>query len=185
MRIGELAALVGVSTRTVRHYHHLGLLPEPLRRRLRGPLRADDHRGLRHPAPRGDRRGTACPLRHVLRPPRPPSSDLLGAAVARLQRERHDHRGGPAAQRGGVLPDQRGRRAGRAGHRGPSPRRPCRGHHDPLLHRHPRGAAERPAALPAPQRSLIPTRPVRIRRRAVPRRHASLSSSVRSGQILY
>ncbi|MEU8796119.1 MerR family transcriptional regulator [Spirillospora sp. NPDC048819] len=31
MRIGELAALVGVSTRTVRHYHHLGLLPEPLR----------------------------------------------------------------------------------------------------------------------------------------------------------
>jgi DNA-binding transcriptional MerR regulator len=31
MRIGELAALVGVSTRTVRHYHHLGLLPEPVR----------------------------------------------------------------------------------------------------------------------------------------------------------
>ncbi|MGP4024594.1 MerR family transcriptional regulator [Actinomadura sp. 3N407] len=31
MRIGELAALVGVSTRTVRHYHHLGLLPEPER----------------------------------------------------------------------------------------------------------------------------------------------------------
>lgn len=29
MRIGELAALVGVSTRTVRHYHHEGLLPEP------------------------------------------------------------------------------------------------------------------------------------------------------------
>ncbi|MFF7020737.1 MerR family transcriptional regulator [Streptomyces klenkii] len=29
MRIGELAALAGVSTRTVRHYHHLGLLPEP------------------------------------------------------------------------------------------------------------------------------------------------------------
>lgn len=29
MWIGELAALVGVSTRTVRHYHHLGLLPEP------------------------------------------------------------------------------------------------------------------------------------------------------------
>ncbi|MFE3451566.1 MerR family transcriptional regulator [Nonomuraea sp. NPDC059194] len=29
MRIGELASLVGVSTRTVRHYHHLGLLPEP------------------------------------------------------------------------------------------------------------------------------------------------------------
>ncbi|MFF5262855.1 MerR family transcriptional regulator [Actinomadura viridis] len=32
MRIGELAAMVGVSTRTVRHYHHLGLLPEPERR---------------------------------------------------------------------------------------------------------------------------------------------------------
>lgn len=31
MRIGELAALLGVSTRTVRHYHHLGLLPEPER----------------------------------------------------------------------------------------------------------------------------------------------------------
>ncbi|QUW82364.1 MerR family transcriptional regulator [Streptomyces mirabilis] len=30
MRIGELA--VGVTTRTVRHYHHLGLLPEPERR---------------------------------------------------------------------------------------------------------------------------------------------------------
>ena len=32
MRIGELAALAGVSTRTVRHYHHIGLLPEPARR---------------------------------------------------------------------------------------------------------------------------------------------------------
>ena len=31
MRIGELAALVGVSTRTVRHYHHAGVLPEPVR----------------------------------------------------------------------------------------------------------------------------------------------------------
>lgn len=31
MRIGEIAALVGVSTRTVRHYHRLGLLPEPRR----------------------------------------------------------------------------------------------------------------------------------------------------------
>jgi DNA-binding transcriptional MerR regulator len=31
MRIGELAALVGVSTRAVRHYHHEGLLPEPRR----------------------------------------------------------------------------------------------------------------------------------------------------------
>ncbi|MEV4460041.1 MerR family transcriptional regulator [Microbispora sp. NPDC049633] len=33
MRIGELAALAGVSTRTVRHYHHQGVLPEPSRRR--------------------------------------------------------------------------------------------------------------------------------------------------------
>ena len=32
MRIGEIAAAVGVTTRTVRHYHHLGLLPEPERR---------------------------------------------------------------------------------------------------------------------------------------------------------
>ncbi|MFF2512431.1 MerR family transcriptional regulator [Streptomyces sp. NPDC058086] len=32
MRIGELAVAVGVTTRTVRHYHHLGLLPEPERR---------------------------------------------------------------------------------------------------------------------------------------------------------
>ncbi|TNY37109.1 MerR family transcriptional regulator [Thermomonospora catenispora] len=32
MRIGELAALVGVSTRTVRYYHQRGLLPEPERR---------------------------------------------------------------------------------------------------------------------------------------------------------
>ncbi|MFI7007148.1 MerR family transcriptional regulator [Streptomyces sp. NPDC050145] len=32
MRIGELAATVGVTTRAVRHYHHLGLLPEPERR---------------------------------------------------------------------------------------------------------------------------------------------------------
>ncbi|MEU6259152.1 MerR family transcriptional regulator [Streptomyces sp. NPDC047043] len=31
MRIGELAAAVGVTTRTVRHYHHQGLLPEPKR----------------------------------------------------------------------------------------------------------------------------------------------------------
>ncbi|MEU6390383.1 MerR family transcriptional regulator [Streptomyces sp. NPDC046939] len=29
MRIGELAAVVGVTTRAIRHYHHLGLLPEP------------------------------------------------------------------------------------------------------------------------------------------------------------
>ncbi|MFE4366804.1 MerR family transcriptional regulator [Streptomyces sp. NPDC056835] len=32
MRIAEIAALVGVTTRAVRHYHHLGLLPEPARR---------------------------------------------------------------------------------------------------------------------------------------------------------
>ncbi|WP_432137723.1 MULTISPECIES: MerR family transcriptional regulator [unclassified Streptomyces] len=31
MRIGELAGIVGVTTRTVRHYHHLGLLHEPER----------------------------------------------------------------------------------------------------------------------------------------------------------
>lgn len=31
MRIGEIATLVGVSTRTVRHYHAQGLLPEPER----------------------------------------------------------------------------------------------------------------------------------------------------------
>ncbi|MFJ9180498.1 MerR family transcriptional regulator [Streptomyces sp. NPDC102360] len=31
MRIGELAGLVGVTTRAIRHYHHLGLLPEPER----------------------------------------------------------------------------------------------------------------------------------------------------------
>jgi DNA-binding transcriptional MerR regulator len=32
MRIGETAALVGITPRAVRHYHHLGLLPEPPRR---------------------------------------------------------------------------------------------------------------------------------------------------------
>lgn len=31
MRIGELAAIAGVTTRTVRHYHRVGLLPEPAR----------------------------------------------------------------------------------------------------------------------------------------------------------
>lgn len=31
MRIGELAEAAGVSTRTVRHYHHVGVLPEPVR----------------------------------------------------------------------------------------------------------------------------------------------------------
>lgn len=32
MRIGEVAALAGVSVRAVRHYHQRGLLPEPARR---------------------------------------------------------------------------------------------------------------------------------------------------------
>ncbi|MFD3648196.1 MerR family transcriptional regulator [Streptomyces cyaneofuscatus] len=32
MRIGEIAVLVGVTPRAVRHYHHIGLLPEPARR---------------------------------------------------------------------------------------------------------------------------------------------------------
>ncbi|MGW0610088.1 MerR family transcriptional regulator [Streptomyces sp. NPDC002788] len=43
MRIGELAGVVGVTTRAVRHYHQLGLLPEPERR-------ANGYReyGLRH-----------------------------------------------------------------------------------------------------------------------------------------
>ncbi|MGW5862494.1 MerR family transcriptional regulator [Streptomyces sp. NPDC055239] len=43
MRIGELAGIVGVTTRAIRHYHHLGLLPEPDRR-------ANGYReyGLRH-----------------------------------------------------------------------------------------------------------------------------------------
>lgn len=31
MRIGELAEAAGVTTRTVRHYHQIGLLPEPAR----------------------------------------------------------------------------------------------------------------------------------------------------------
>ncbi len=31
MRIGELAGLVGISTRAVRHYHRVGLLAEPAR----------------------------------------------------------------------------------------------------------------------------------------------------------
>jgi DNA-binding transcriptional MerR regulator len=32
MRIGELAGLVGISTRAIRHYHHVGLMPEPERK---------------------------------------------------------------------------------------------------------------------------------------------------------
>ncbi|WP_388841236.1 MerR family DNA-binding transcriptional regulator [Streptomyces sp. NPDC005533] len=31
MRIGEIAAVVGVTPRAIRHYHHVGLLPEPAR----------------------------------------------------------------------------------------------------------------------------------------------------------
>jgi DNA-binding transcriptional MerR regulator len=31
MRIGELAGVVGITTRAVRHYHRIGLLPEPSR----------------------------------------------------------------------------------------------------------------------------------------------------------
>ncbi|MGW0546662.1 MerR family transcriptional regulator [Streptomyces altiplanensis] len=43
MRIGELAALAGVTPRAVRHYHHRGLLPEP-------PRLANGYRvyGVRH-----------------------------------------------------------------------------------------------------------------------------------------
>ncbi len=29
MRIGELAGLVGISTRAIRHYHHVGCCPSP------------------------------------------------------------------------------------------------------------------------------------------------------------
>ena len=32
MRIGELAGLVGISTRAIRYYHRVGLLPEPARK---------------------------------------------------------------------------------------------------------------------------------------------------------
>ncbi|MEV6651100.1 MerR family transcriptional regulator [Streptomyces sp. NPDC051219] len=32
MRIGQIAELVGVTSRAIRHYHHVGLLPEPARR---------------------------------------------------------------------------------------------------------------------------------------------------------
>jgi DNA-binding transcriptional MerR regulator len=33
VRIGELAELAGVTTDTIRHYHRIGLLPEPARER--------------------------------------------------------------------------------------------------------------------------------------------------------
>jgi DNA-binding transcriptional MerR regulator len=32
VRIGELAGLVGISTRAIRHYHRIGLLAEPERK---------------------------------------------------------------------------------------------------------------------------------------------------------
>lgn len=41
MRIGELGDRAGVSTRTLRHYEHLGLLPA--RRRANGYREYDDH----------------------------------------------------------------------------------------------------------------------------------------------
>jgi DNA-binding transcriptional MerR regulator len=44
LRIGELARLVGVSTRAIRHYHAMGVLPEP-RRRVNG-YREYDSRDL-------------------------------------------------------------------------------------------------------------------------------------------
>lgn len=47
MRIGEIAALAGVTPRTVRHYHHLGLFPEPAR--LPNGYR---EYGLQHAVPR-------------------------------------------------------------------------------------------------------------------------------------
>jgi DNA-binding transcriptional MerR regulator len=37
MRIGELAEAAGVTTRTVRHHHRIGVLPEP-------PRQADGYR---------------------------------------------------------------------------------------------------------------------------------------------
>ncbi|MBO4273911.1 MerR family DNA-binding transcriptional regulator [Microbispora triticiradicis] len=54
MRIGELAALVGVSTCTVRHYHQRGVLPEPPRRdngyRRYGLATSSTRRPSRRPA---------------------------------------------------------------------------------------------------------------------------------------
>ena len=38
LTISQLAAYVGVSVRTVRHYHQLGLLAEPRRTRADRPL---------------------------------------------------------------------------------------------------------------------------------------------------
>ena len=46
MRIGELAGLVGISTRAIRHYHRVGPLPEPARTangyRIAGGLIAEE-----------------------------------------------------------------------------------------------------------------------------------------------
>ncbi|MCF3142925.1 MerR family transcriptional regulator [Streptomyces platensis] len=57
MRIGEIAALVGLTIRAIRHNHHVGLLPEPERRPLAEPPGATgpvspDHAALLAPAPR-------------------------------------------------------------------------------------------------------------------------------------
>ena len=46
LRIGELAAAAGTTTRTIRHYHSLGLLPEP-ERRSNGYRVYDTHAVLR------------------------------------------------------------------------------------------------------------------------------------------
>ena len=37
LTIGQLAAYAGVTVRAVRHYHQIGLLPEPAAGRLRLP----------------------------------------------------------------------------------------------------------------------------------------------------
>jgi MerR family copper efflux transcriptional regulator len=47
MRIGELAAKAGVTTRTVRYYESLGLLPEPTRRGAHRSYGDDDVTRLR------------------------------------------------------------------------------------------------------------------------------------------
>ncbi|MFC6898963.1 hypothetical protein ACFQGX_26975 [Nonomuraea dietziae] len=72
-----------------------------------------------------------------------PRAHHLDARLARLQRERHGQGRRRTAQRGGLLADQRDRRAGRADHRDPSARRRGVGHQRPLLRRH---ARRRPAA---------------------------------------
>ncbi|RII89329.1 MerR family DNA-binding transcriptional regulator, partial [Clavibacter michiganensis] len=47
VRIGDAAAFVGVTPRTIRHYHQIGLLPEP--RRLAPRHRdLDDRARARH-----------------------------------------------------------------------------------------------------------------------------------------